>query len=252
MKLKTYVINLEKSTVRRHYMESLLSNFDFLDVEFIKAVDGRLLTEKERQSLFDCDTSRSLYGKTLNAGEIGCALSHRKVYETFLESAAPFALVLEDDITILRDLHKLNLKRIDEVVNNPGAKALMLSGDYWYYRRKDIVRLYAAVGAYAYIVNRDAARKILSITPPCCVADDWLFYKRHGVKLFAVHPYMVDANMNMDLLGSDVKQDDWSNNRALMSLKENILSAFAGLMKRSFKLFHHFENKTRIIDNVIV
>ena len=252
MKLKTYVINLEKSTVRKQYMESLLSDYEFLDVEFIKAIDGRLMTEEERQWQFDIDTGRSLYGKTLNAGEIGCALSHRKAYETLLESTEPYALVLEDDISILRDLRMLDLGRIDAVVNNSGAKALMLSGDYWFYRRKDIVRLYAAVGAYAYIINRDAARIILSMTPPCCVADDWLCYKRHGIKLFAVHPYMIDANMNMNLLGSDVKQDDWSNNRALMSPKENILGAFAGLIKRAFKFFHHFENKTRIIDNVIV
>ena len=86
MKLKTYVINLEKSTVRRQYMEKLLAPYSFLDVEFVKAIDGRLLSEEERRARFDFDGCRALYGRTVNAGEVGCALSHRKAYESLLQS----------------------------------------------------------------------------------------------------------------------------------------------------------------------
>ena len=252
MALKTYVINLEKSTTRRKYMEDLLAPYAFLDVEFVKAIDGRLLSDEERHIRFDFDGSRSLYGRSVNAGEVGCALSHRKAYETLLQSEDPYALVLEDDITIIRDLQALDLTQIDGVLNVSEPRALMLSGDYWYYRKQPVTRLFSAVGAYAYLINRAAARKILSIIPPRCVADDWMFYKRKGVKLFAVHPYMVDANMNMDLLSSDVKQDNWSIDRSRMSLKENLVSYYTGFIKKAFKAFHHFERKVRIIDNVIV
>lgn len=252
MKLKTYVINLEKSTVRRQYMEKLLAPYSFLDVEFVKAIDGRLLPEEERRARFDFDGCRALYGRTVNAGEVGCALSHRKAYESLLQSGNPYALVLEDDITIIRDLQALDLDKIGRVLNDTTPKALMLSGDYWYYRKQPVTRLFSAVGAYAYLINRAAAGKILSIIPPRCVADDWMFYKRNGIKLFAVHPYMVDANMNMDVLSSDVKQDNWSINRSRMSLKENLVSYYTGFIKKAFKAFHHFERKVRIIDNVIV
>ena len=81
MLLKTYIINLEKSTVRKQYMQELLSPYQFLDVEFVKAIDGRLLSEEERALRFDYVRSKKVYGRTLNAGEVGCALSHRKVYE---------------------------------------------------------------------------------------------------------------------------------------------------------------------------
>ena len=208
MALKTYVINLEKSTVRRKYMEDLLAPYAFLNVEFVKAIDGRLLSDEDRHSRFDFDGSRALYGRTVNAGEVGCALSHRKAYESLLQSGNPYALVLEDDITIIRDLQALDLGKIGRVLNDTTPKALMLSGDYWYYRKQPVTRLFSAVGAYAYLINRAAAQKILAINPPRCVADDWMFYKRNGIKLFAVHPYMVDANMNMDMLSSDVKQDN--------------------------------------------
>lgn len=253
MKLKSYVINLEKSTVRKQYMQELLSGCEFLDLEFMKAIDGRLLSEEERRTAFDFSRCMSMYGKELNAGEIGCALSHRKAYAQLLQSDQPYALILEDDITIIRDLNALDLEQINRTMNDIRPRVLMLSGDYWYYaKRESVVRLFSAAGAYAYIINRAAAQRILSLTPPCCVADDWMYYKRKGLQLFAILPYMIDANMNMGLLGSDVKQDSWSLDRSRMSLKEIVIGAFTGIIKRLFKLLGHFEAKVRILNNEIV
>lgn len=233
-------------------MQDLLSAYVFLDVEFLKAIDGRLLTDEERRLRFDFDRSVTLYGKDLNAGEVGCALSHRKAYDELLKSDAPYALVLEDDISVIRDLHSLDLAAIDKVLDVTEPRALMLSGDYWFYRKKSIVRLFTASGAYSYIINRAAAAKILAIDPPCSVADDWTFYRRNGIKLYAVNPYMIDANMKMDVLSSDVKQDSWTIDRSRMSRKEVLIGAVVGLIKRAFKFFRHFESKVRVIDNVIV
>ena len=252
MKLKTFIINLEKSTVRKQYMKNLLSQYDFLDIEFMKAIDGRLLSEEERRSRFNLERSVSLYGKDINAGEVGCALSHRKAYSELLKSQAPYALILEDDISVIRDLNALDIKGIDQEMKTGEPKALMLSGDYWYYKKKSIVRLFTAAGAYAYIVNRAAAANILAMDPPCCLADDWTFYRRNGLKLYAVNPYMIDANMQMDLLSSDVKQDSWTIDRSRMSKKEVIVGYVVGIIKRLFKALHHFESKVRVIDNVIV
>ena len=252
MKLKTYVINLERSTVRKQYMKDLLSPYDFLDIEFMKAIDGRILTEEERHSGFDYDESVNLYGRNLNAGEIGCALSHRKVYKLLLDSDRSYALVLEDDIKILRNLNSLDLKGIDSLLNDGEPRVMMLSGDYGYYKKQPIARLYSAVGAYAYIINKAAASLIMAINPPCSVADDWMFYKRKGLKLYAAYPYMVDANVNMELLGSDVKQDSWSIDRSKMPLKEIMIGAYTGIVKRLFKLFGHFEYKVRVLDDIVV
>ena len=253
MRLKSYVINLEKSTVRRQYMQELLSGCEFLDLDFLKAIDGRLLSEEERRAAFDFNRCLSLYGKELNAGEVGCALSHRKAYAQLLQSDQPYALILEDDITIIRDLHALDLEQVDRTLNHKRPRVLMLSGDYWFYaKRESVVRLFSAAGAYAYVINRAAAQTILAMNPPCCVADDWMFYKRKGLQLFAVHPYMIDANMNMGMLGSDVKQDSWSLDRSRMSLKEIVVGALTGIVKRLFKLMGHFEAKVRILNNEIV
>ena len=182
MKLKTYIINLERSTVRKQYMSDLLSSYSFLDIEYIRAIDGRQLSEEERTSLFDYSKSKEVYGRFLNAGEVGCALSHRKVYEELLRGVESYALVLEDDIAIQRDLNYLPFMEIEKIMSTSRPRALMLSGDYSFYRRKPVIHIYSAVGAYAYIINRAAAKRILSIMPPCCVADDWMYYKRKRVK----------------------------------------------------------------------
>lgn len=251
MRIKTYIVNLERSTVRKQYMEDLLLPYSFLDVEFVKAVDGRLLSDEERDSRFDYSGSMKVYGRTLNAGEVGCALSHRLVYEKVLSGKEPYALVLEDDIAIQRDLNLLPLDKIDKIMNSSRPRAFMLSGDYSFYRQRPVIRIYSAVGAYAYIINKAAAKRILSINPPCCVADDWMFYKRKGLRLFAVYPYMIDANLNMELLSSDVKQDTWGINRSKMSLKENILRAVTSFPVKIFKRYDHYEYKTFIYKNEI-
>lgn len=251
-KLKTYIINLEKSTLRKQYMQDLLSGFGFLDIGFIKAVDGRVLSDEERSKLFDYNKSMSMYGRGLNAGEVGCALSHRLSYRKILENGDEYALVLEDDIVLVRDLNSLDLNLIDSTMKVDKPRVMMLSGDYWYYRKGCITRLFSAVGAYAYIINRAGARKMLSVDPACCLADDWQYFKRKGLKLYAVYPYMIDANTKMDILGSDVNQDSWGLNRSKMSLKEILIGYYVALAKRCLKRIGHFEYKIRVIDSIVV
>lgn len=252
MRLKTYVINLERSTARRQHMQALLAPYAFLDVEFVKAIDGRSLSEEELQTCFDHKKSKKLYGRTLNAGEVGCALSHRMVYERLLSDGFNYALVFEDDIDFKRDLNSIDWKEVDKVMRSSRPRALMLSGDFCFYRKMPLIRIYSAVGAYAYIINKAAAKLILRRTTPCCVADEWLYYKRKGVHLFALYPYVVDANLNMEQLSSDVKQDTWGIDRSQMALKEVIIGAITGTIKKLFKEYDHFEYKTRVVGNKIV
>lgn len=252
MKLKTYIINLEKSVVRKRYMQELLSPYSFLEVEFITAVDGRMMSQEELRSLFDFEDSLNHYGRYLNPGEIGCTLSHRKVYEAIVQGDSPYALILEDDIAIQKDLNTLDFEGIDKILRTKRPRLLMLSGDYCYYRNTPITKIYSAVGSYAYFANRAAAQLILKITPPCSVADDWLYYKRKGLRLYAVYPYMIDANVDMGLLGSEIQQETWGIDRSKMSAKELLFGVVSGLIKKLFKSCAHFEYKTRVIDNVIV
>jgi glycosyl transferase family 25 len=76
-----------------------MSKFD-LDCEFIEAVDGSLLSEREISEVYDRKKSISSIGRELSRGEIGCALSHRKIYKKMIDNGIEVAVILEDDVKI--------------------------------------------------------------------------------------------------------------------------------------------------------
>ena len=47
MKIQTFIINLERARDRKEHMQQLLENYNFLDVSFLAAVDGKTLTNNE-------------------------------------------------------------------------------------------------------------------------------------------------------------------------------------------------------------
>lgn len=198
--MKTYIVNLEKDTERKEYMENLLNPLTFLERSYIKAVYGKFLPEEELNKKFDLELARKRYGRPINPGEIGCTLSHFKCYSELLKSCEPYALLLEDDITIMRDFSEIDAIASSLPADEPWV--LFLSADYWYTSmrkfnsKNSIASVYDAVGTYAYIINRKGAELILRKNPKASnVADHWSMYRRQGLKLYAVYPYMIDANI---------------------------------------------------------
>lgn len=251
--IKTLIINLKTSLHRKTYMQNVLHKYPFLEVSFVDAVDGRIMSETEKQVSFSQHKALSRYGRNLNSGEIGCTLSHRKCYETLLNSKENFSLILEDDISIIRDLTCLPWEQIKATIDVSEPRILFLSGDYWYNKRQDIVPVYDAVGSYAYIINRNAAKIIIShYTLPYNVADDWALYKKQGICLYAVYPYAIDANVDMENLPSDIQQNSWGNRKSNMNISNIIESYKHGIIKRIYSSLGHFEKKTRIVDGHIV
>ena len=248
----TYIINLKTSNARRTYMEDIMSPYAHLEVHFIEAIDGRTFSESDLKRLFDYDQCMLHQGRNLNKGEIGCVLSHRKAMQHLLNSSSEYALILEDDVTIIRDLSALQEYNIDCILSNDRPTILLLSGDFWYFKKSDVVTCYDAIGAYAYLINRSAAKLILATGKPFTVADDWFVFKRMGLNIKAVKPYMVDANLNMDQLSSDVNQEHWGFDRRHMSRIKAICSYFPAVIKRLLKCFGHYESKYHVLYGKVI
>ncbi len=96
--MKTYVINLARAVERRVYMEQQLQRLG-IDYEIFPAVDGQELSEEDLQQYSSKD-SKKLNGRELSKNEIGCALSHLRIYEKLISSGEENVLILEDDINI--------------------------------------------------------------------------------------------------------------------------------------------------------
>ena len=111
--LAIYVINLDGSHDRLASISDKLAAYG-LSFERIAAVDGRPL---DLASVPDYAAARAerYMGRSLVGGEIGCYRSHLKVAETFLQSDARYALVLEDDALPLCNIETLLAKALPDL-----------------------------------------------------------------------------------------------------------------------------------------
>lgn len=196
--MKTYVINLERSSDRKEYMMKQLSTLFFLSVEFISGVDGRLLNEKERHDKFNLEKFQLRYNQKVRPGEIGCTLSHQKCYRKLLDSTETAALILEDDIIVKEDIEEI-IEKISKILQSSQPLIVLFSGRYMYMQKRrfcqnfDLVDVFNASFTHAYAINRAAAQLLIEERPEI-LADDWNYIRRKGVKLKAILPHVVDQN----------------------------------------------------------
>ena len=184
----------------------------------------------------------------MNPGEIGCTISHFNCYKKICEDNLLYALVLEDDITIIRDISKITDIAAKLPENQPWV--LFLSADYWFTSKRrfdsdiDIAKIYDAVGAYAYIINKKGAELILSEnTRPSIVADNWSVYRRQGLKLYAIYPYLVDANIGP--FESTIKQSFFGEVRKNMPFDMLYHAYVLAAVKKVLLKTGHFVSKIR-------
>ena len=172
-----FVINLPRSIERRNYIKHILSEKG-LAFTFVEAVDGESLNKKEVKEVYNRNKAKVMFGRELLIGEIGCALSHIKVYQKILDENINHAIILEDDAII-----KSNFVNSIELVLDSNFKwDLILLGhnksfdssneissiiSNWGIKRLDkitnigrIVR--GGLGCYGYLISQSGAKKILN------------------------------------------------------------------------------------------
>jgi glycosyl transferase family 25 len=178
---------------RTHIIEECAKHS--LNVEIIDAVIGKELSEAElREAVFD-------YGNSgFTKGEIGCALSHLKIYRKIVEEGIDIALVLEDDATLSDNI---NAALIDiEAFNNDARKpALFLLTKVEKYisslpkrlERINLYRFHKGWLATGYAINRKGAEILLKCLYPIkVVADHWLYIKFYtALTIYCVVPHIV-------------------------------------------------------------
>lgn len=243
--MKAYVINLKRCSDRKIYMKQLLSQFDFLDVEFIEAVDGKLLSDEEKSKLFNQDKAFQMYGRYLSDGEIGCTLSHQTCYRKILQNSEENVLILEDDLFLANPNISNILKKIELALNPLKPEVVLLSGDYWWtsknrwYDGYSIVSVYDASCSQSYVLNKMAAAAMIEDVP-FFLADDWLHYKKK-MKLKAIFPHLMDQNradFSTEVIASNV-----GIVRDKLSVRRNVFYYFVAMTKMLLLKKGHFESK---------
>jgi GR25 family glycosyltransferase involved in LPS biosynthesis len=99
-KIPLIVISLDRATERREYIKKILSH----KFSFFKAVDGINLQEEDvlLKKIYMCSDTQ------LRDGQIGCFLSHIKLWINIYEKSSTIVhLILEDDIVFKYNIHKI-------------------------------------------------------------------------------------------------------------------------------------------------
>jgi glycosyl transferase family 25 len=98
--IAAFLINLDRSPDRLAFMQAEADRIG-LQFERVPSVDGKAVPADLRAQFLNPDGD-SL--STLSDGEIGCYASHLTVHQRIVREALPYALVLEDDVTLAPDL----------------------------------------------------------------------------------------------------------------------------------------------------
>lgn len=216
MQPSIFVISLLNSTDRQQAISKQLARHA-LSFTWLDGVDGRRMSADERASVYSAQRAESEGGRQLNAGEIGCALSHQKVYRQMLAEGLPLALVLEDDAALDSDFAK-RLHEICEETDWQAVDLLLLSHiqkyTAWGARSiagdRKLVRPLVAYNGNGYLVTRRGAERLLAqLTPVYQPADCWNHLRQLGVlNIRGIVPYLVNHSRLSEesLIGESLRE----------------------------------------------
>lgn len=170
-----FVVSLPGSA-RRARMASQLARWPGA-WSFVDGVDGRSLSPAALAAVYDEAAALQTYGRPLSLPEIGCALSHRSVYEMVVRRRIESAIVLEDDACFGPELAAFPFWSYE-----PGFDVISLYSLSGLVRRRpqarrDGIALHRAAGkvdsAVGYVVSQRGAQRLLAAGRQVRAPADW-------------------------------------------------------------------------------
>ena len=235
---KIYIVNLKKDKNRRENIIREVEKQNLTNYEIIDAVDGNKLNQNE----LDVATFRNKkhvnpWNSKMSPTQIGCALSHIKVYENFIKTEFEVALILEDDAIFVRDFDN-NLKQLILKNFKFRKQILLLSELKEFYGKAldsednyEIVNVSNAFFTHAYMINKEAAKSIISFNYPVkTIADNFVFFKIYcNIKITGLNPFLIDQDKKS--FKTTIKSEETTKKKFLMrrtiyKIKNKVLKKF--------------------------
>lgn len=197
---KTFLINLDKSVDRLERSASILKEHNIL-FERVSAVYGADLSAQELSTAYDYQLPNAYY-KKLNVGEIGCYLSHRKVWQKIVDEQLDFAVILEDDFNIVGDFNQMlsTVSRLDitwhyiKLAGHNRTRKALYQADI---ENFELV-VYDKVPARtcAQVVSLSGAKQLLKTSRPFKrpIDIDLQYWWEKDVRVLGLLPYVVEPN----------------------------------------------------------
>ncbi|KAF2364663.1 Glycosyl transferase family 25 [Trinorchestia longiramus] len=170
-----YLINLERRHERRNRMEACFDELGF-DVSAIDAVDGKTLNESKLEEMgveVMAGYQDPWSGRQMTYGEIGCFLSHYKVWQDVVKNGYRTVLLFEDDIrfepffrehlsSLMRHVEDI---RLDWDLIYLGRKKLKHAEEEWVEDSSRLVHVQYSYWTLCYVLSARGAAKLLNAKP---------------------------------------------------------------------------------------
>jgi glycosyl transferase family 25 len=238
---KIYYINLDRRPDRNEHMKNIMKENDF-NAERIPAVDGsKLNLDNVTNTVTDkgLNDAKNIHQKVytpLTPGAIGCAMTHRNIWQKIVDENIPNALILEDDIRVNFGNNKL--QKISE--NMPYYDILFLGYNDCVFKyfitsvNDQFIRTTMVAGLYGYAVSKQGAQKLLKLFPISLQLDSEISKKLKTFNAYLVKPdYRIifsDPSENAIEFGTDIQVRDYDyfmdNNKNMVKTSNVILQIF--------------------------
>jgi glycosyl transferase family 25 len=201
------VLNLPRDSERRAWIGGHLRALG-VSFEIADAIDGRAIPDHEAAQ--HRKNFRRHHGREATPGEIGCALSHLRLFRLIADGADEFVCTMEDDVELsskalplldertLRSLPPFDVLRLYSIEHRQDRLAWEVSK---FDGRGVVAPLRAGWGLYTQVLTRAGAEKIadLPITGPI---DNMVYFDRppFGLRILEIRPGLVrrlDLGSNM-------------------------------------------------------
>lgn len=199
MRVKAYIVHLERSTARHRQVRELAKSLP-LPTAVLPAVDGRLLDEVTRRRFVRRRIHSPRYPFKLLDTEVGCFLSYRRVWEAMLADGCDAGLIAEDDVAAASPRfidvieHAIAAIQPDEYIRFPlherGEGVIPPSASKSF---AIIEPRLPGLGMQMQLVGREAARRLLAASEvfdrpvDSFVQMQWI----HGARVLSARPVII-------------------------------------------------------------
>lgn len=217
-----YLINLPKDVARAAQMHNQLAALGLLDhLHPMAAIYGRDLSAAETSRYYSPELNAQQYHLPLSPGEIGCYVSHLNTWQALVDSGAPGALVLEDDVVLDANLPTLMAQLMSapepqwDMIKLVGRDHEKTVADWPLNNTHRIVR-YARIPSMtaAYFISRTGAQKLLRRIPFGRPVDIDLRYAwENQLQVYGMLPYPVslDQSSTVSSIGRRSSPRNWTH-----------------------------------------
>lgn len=222
MTLPIYLINLPQDSQRRAHMAEQLEGLGLAQgLIAVEATYGKHLSPSQRDAYYQEALNQRQYHLPLSPGEIGCYVSHLRVWEMVAAQNEP-ALVLEDDVV----LHPSLPSALQEVADLPEPDWDMIKligrqrerpSQQWALEAPWQLVRYRRIPSMtaAYLISPEGARKLLASRKPFGrpVDVDLRYWWESDLNLYGMQPYPValDVSSETSSIGTRPATRGWQH-----------------------------------------